>query len=150
MRKTELDKDTINKRYRAYKWLQYITFVLSIAACTVPVVIAGINIVPEVKNTESKIALGGVAIFVAAAIALVVFRSLVTKYISKLPYSLTVFISVGVALLLMICLRKIIDDAIALLIVGTIGAAAGLVLELASMYFKTASKELKEMYERMS
>ena len=145
-----MDKNALQKKYRTYKWLQYITFVLSIVSCIVPVVIAGINIVPEIKNTESKIALGGVAIFIVAGIALVVFRSLVTKYISKLPYSLTVLISVAVALLLMICLRKIIDDAIALLIVGTIGAAVALVLELASMYFKSASAELKETYGRMN
>lgn len=144
------DNQSIEKKYKTYKWIQYITFVLSIISCLVPVAVAAINIAPKVKETQDKIALGGVGAFILAVVALIVFRSLVSKYISKLPYTLTVLISVAAMLLLMICLKHIIDDAIAILIVSVIGSGVGFALELVSMYCKAIANELKERYKRDS
>lgn len=142
------DSVSIEKKYKTYRWIQYITFVLSIVSCVIPIAVAAINIAPEIKNTEGKIAFGGVGLFILAVVALIVFRSLVTKYISKLPYTLTVLVCVGAMLLLMLCLKHIIDDAIAVLIVATIGAGVGFTLELVSMYCKAMATELEEMYKR--
>lgn len=141
------DIGNIEKKYKGYKWTQYITFVLSIISCLVPVAVAAINIAPEIKETESKIAFGGVGVVILAIVALIVFRSFVSKYISKLPYTLTVLVCVGIMLILMLCLKHIIDDAIAILIVATIGAGVGFVLELVSMYCKAMAAELKERYK---
>ncbi len=133
-----------NKRY---KWVQRVCFALSILCCIVPAMIAAFKISPEMKTTESKFALGGVAIFIVAIITLIVCRSLIRKYIAKLPYTLTVLIAVGSILLIVIGLEKIIDDAKAILIVGLIGAAAGFVFELISMYCKSM-REIEEEYLR--
>lgn len=142
-------RDKVEKKYKAYRWVQYISFVLSILSCLVPVAVAALNTAPRMQSAESKFALGGVALFFLAIFALIVFRSLVNKFISRLPYTLTVLISVGIILLLMICLERIIDDAIAILAVGVIGAAVGFVLELISMYCKAIAEETKETYRRM-
>lgn len=136
------------KQYKRYKWAQYICFAASILCCLVPAIVAAFRIAPAMKTTESKIALGGVAIFMVAVIALIVCRSLIRKYIAMLPYTLTVLLAVGAVLLALIGLEKIIDDAKAILLVGVIGAAAGFVFELASMYCKTMAREIKDEYSR--
>ena len=136
------------KQYKRYKWAQYICFALSILCCLVPAIVAAFKIAPTINTTESKLALGGVAGVMVAIIALVVCRSLIRKYISKLPYTLTVLIAIGSILLTVIGLEKIIDDAKAILLVGVIGAAAGFVFELASMYCKTMAREIKDEFIR--
>mgnify|MGYP007057730019 FL=1 len=136
------------KQYKRYKWAQYICFALSILCCLVPAVVAAFKISPVIKTTESKLALGGVAVVIVAIIALVVCRSLIRKYISKLPYTLTVLIAIGSILLIVIGLEKIIDDAKAILLVGLIGAAAGFVFELISMYCKSMARDIKDEFIR--
>ena len=136
------------KQYKRYKWAQYICFALSILCCLVPAVVAAFKIARTIKTTESKLALGGVAGVMVAIIALVVCRSLIRKYISKLPYTLTVLIAIGSILLIVIGLEKIIDDAKAILLVGLIGAAAGFVFELISMYCKSMAREIKDEFIR--
>lgn len=136
------------KQHKRYKWAKNICFALSILCCLVPAIVAAFKISPAMKTTESKLALGGVAVVIVAIIALVVCRSLIRKYVSKLPYTLTVLITIGSILLIVIGLEKIIDDAKAILLVGIIGAAAGFVFELASMYCKTMAREIKDEYNR--
>lgn len=142
--------EKIVKKYKACRWFQHICFVLSILSCVIPLAVASIDTAPQMQSTESKIALGGVAVFFSAIVLLIVFRSMISKYISKLPYTLTALISVGVMLLLMLCLQKIIDETIAILVVGVIGIAVGLVLELVSMVCKAIADEIKERYRRMT
>ena len=77
---------------------------------------------------------------------LIVFRSLVHKFVSKLPYTVTVLLSVIAILLLMLFLEKIIDDAIALLVVALIGAIVAVIFELISLYCKAMAQEAKEIY----
>lgn len=136
----------MRKRYKRLKWAQYIVFVLSIISCLAPIIVTAFRVAPLVKTTESKLALGGVTLLFCGIVALIVFKSLVAKFIHMLPYSLTVLISVGVMLLLIVLLKKVIDDAIAILIVGIIGAAVGFVLELVSMLLKYKAEETKELY----
>ena len=148
-----MDNEKIEKIVRKYKtcrWFQHICFILSILSCTVPLAIASIDTAPQMQSTESKIALGGVATFFFAIVLLIVFRSLVSKYISKLPYTLTALITVSVMLFLLICLQKIIDEAIAILVVGVIGIAVGFVFELISMFCKAIAEEIKDTYRRIT
>lgn len=142
------ERDKLKKQYKAFRIAQLACFISSIISCVLPVVISAIRIAPNIKETEDKIALSGVGIFIVAVVVLIVFRSIVVKYISKLPYTLTVVIAVGVMLLVTVCLEKIIDDAIAVLIVAFIGAAVAFVLELVSMYLKSRANEIKEIYLR--
>ena len=138
----------MEKKYKAYRWIQFISFALSFLCCLVPAVVAAFKIAPQAKTTESKWALGGIAIFLLAIIIIVVFRSFIRKYISKLPYTLTVLVSVTSMFLMTVCLEKIIDDAKAILLVTVIGSAAGFVFELVSMFCKAMADEIKEEYKR--
>lgn len=143
-----MERDKLKKQYKAFRISQLVCFIASIVSCVLPIIISAIRIAPNIKETEDKIALSGVGIFIVAVVVLIVFRSIVVKYISKLPYTLTVVISVGVMLLLTVCLEKIIDDAIAILMTAFIGAAVAFVLELVSMYLKSRANEIKEIYLR--
>ena len=136
------------KQYKRYKWAQYICFALSILCCLVPAIVAAFKIAPTIKTTESKLALSGVAVVVVAIIALVVCSSLIRKYISKLPYTLTSLIVLGSLLLIVIVFEKIIDDAKAILLVGLIGAAVGFGFELTSMYCKSMARDIKDEFIR--
>ena len=136
------------KRYKKFKWAQIILFSLAVISCIIPVIVAAFKIGVTVKTTESKFALGGVAVFFCAIIIIIVFRSLVGKFISKLPFTLSVLISIGALLLLMLGLKYIIDDAISILCVGLIGAFAGFCFEAASMICKAQAEEAKEIYLR--
>lgn len=136
------------KQYKRYRLAQYICFALSILCCLVPAIVAAFRIAPNMKTTESKIALGGVAVIIAAIIVLIVCRSIIRKYIAIIPYTLTVLMAVGSILLILVALEKIIDDAKAILLIGVIGAAIGFVFELAAMYCKSMACEIKDEYSR--
>ena len=143
-----MNKAKLNKRYKTLLWIKYITFVASIIACALPVVLSCIKAAPSVEKSGGKWALGGVAVFFGTIILLIVFRSLVSKFVPKLPYTLTVMVSVGAVMGLVCCLKQIINDAIAILAVGLVGAAVGFVLELIAMYCKAKADEIKELYVR--
>ena len=138
----------LKKRYKRMRWCQYALFALAILSCIVPVLLAVFKVGATVKTTEGKLALGGVAIFVGAIVALIVLRSLVIKFLSKLPFTLTALVSVGALLLLCLGLRSIINDAIVILAVGLVGAFVGLVFEAASMVFRAEADDAREMYLR--
>ena len=99
---------------------------------------------PAVKHTESKWALGGVAIFTVALVVLIVAKSFIQKYISKIPYTLTAFAAMLAILLLLRGLKQIIDDAIIIFFVGVLGASVGFVLELAYMRLEAMADEIEE------
>ncbi len=136
----------IHKRYKGLRWAQYILMALSFVACIVPVVVYALLNCTVIKEAESRLALGGVAVFMLAIIAAIVFRSYIRKYIKNLPCTLGILVAVAIMLLFVICLEKIIDDVKALLVVESIAAAVALVLELASMCCKSAADETKEYY----
>ena len=139
--------EKLDKRYKTYRWIQYITFVLSIVACCVPLIVSCVKFLPMIKSAEEARSTVGIAVILSAVIALVTMRSLVSKYISKLPYTLIILIvSVGM-LVGAICLKKIIDDAIAILWVAAISSAAAFVLELVSMFCKTMAEHTEEEYK---
>ena len=132
---------------RKYRIAQYILFALSIISCLVPAIVAAFKVAPSVKSTGSKFALGGVAVFICGIIALIVFRNIVKKLIAKMPYTLAVLVTVGILLGFMLLIEKIVDDAIAILIVGVIGAGVGLLFELAAICCKARADELKDIYK---
>lgn len=145
-----MDKVKIEKKYKVCRWLQYICLALAILSCILPMVISAIRVVPAMKETGSKLALGGVATFFIAIVALILLRSFVKKFIANIPATLTVFISIIAMLLFLVCLKKIINDAIAVLIVGAIGSFVGVVLEIVSMVCKMQADDIKELYRRLS
>ena len=143
-------KEKLEKRYKALKLTQTITFILSIVACTVPLIVACFFVVPAMKSGEDKWSLIGIAVVITVVILAVVLRSLIRKFIDKLPYTLiVVLVSVGM-LVSVICLKRIIDDAIAVLWVAAISSAAALLLELTSMACKALAEHTKEEFGRVS
>jgi O-antigen/teichoic acid export membrane protein len=142
-------KEKLEKRYKALRFAQYATFILSIVACTVPLIVASIRVVPAVKSGEERWSLIGIGVVITAIILVIVLRSLIRKYIDKLPYTLIVLVVSVVMLISVICLKRIIDDAIAVLWVAAISAAAAFLLELASMACKSFAEHTKEEYGRV-
>ena len=138
----------MKKRYKRLRWAQRICFGLSIVSCIIPVLFSSIRIAPTLKEPESKIALVGVGAFFGAIMLLIVLRSLVGKFIHKLPYTLVATISIGMLLLFMLFMKTIIDDAIAVLTTGLAGAAGGFVLEMVSMILDSQAEDVKEQYYR--
>ena len=134
----------MNNKLNKYRMMQCICFWASLAACIIPVVITAFVAFPAAKHTESKIALGGVAVFTVALVIMIVAKSFVQKYISKIPYTLTAFVAMLAVLLLLCGLRKIVDDAIVIFFVGVIGSAVGFVLELAHLLFKAMADEMEK------
>ena len=143
-------KEKLEKKYKAYRWARLISLVFSCLFCVIPIIISSVNAVSKIKTPEKAWALGGVSAFVLAIVLLIVFRSFVGKFASKLPCTLTALASVGVVLLTFVCLKKIIDEAIKMLVFGLIGIAIGFILELASMYFKSMAEETKEQYRGLN
>ena len=148
LEKDKLDLYKLEKKYKTYRWVQCICFILSLACCVLPVIIATVMTAPSMFTMQKKIALSGTAIFFAVLVVLIVFRSLVHKFVSKLSYTVTVLLSVLAILLLMLFVKKIIDDAIALLVVALIGAIVAVIFELISLYCKVMAQETKEIYIR--
>ena len=136
----------MKKRYKRWRIARFVLFLLSVLSCLAPIIITAIGTAPYITTTESKLALGGATLVFCALIALIVFRSLVAKFIHKLPYSLTVFFAVIILLVLTSSIKLIIDDAVAILLVGAVGAGGGVVLELGSMFCGFKAEEIKELY----
>ena len=134
----------MDKKLKRYRVAQVVCFGLSLASCIVPAVVTAFVAFPAVKHTESKWALGGVAVFTVALVVMIVGKSFIQKYISKIPYTLTAFVTMLAILLLLRGLSNIIDDAIVIFFVGVIGAAAGVVLELISLTLKAMADEIEE------
>lgn len=141
------DVGSIEKKKRMYKWARRITFAMSIGFCIVPVLVAAIDIVPRVESKSEVISISVVGAVIASIVVLVVLKSLIAKYISILPYSSFVLVGSGILLALTWGLKQIIDDAIAILTIATIGACVGFAFELASRYCKNKLAELKERYK---
>lgn len=144
------NKEELDKKYKTYRWAQHICLVLAFVSCIAPMVISSLKVAPAMKNTESKLALGGVAIFIIAVVSLILLRNVVKKYLTNLPCTLAVFIIVVALLLFIVCLKKIIDDAIAVLLVGTVGCFIGVIFETVSLICKMNADDIKESVRRMS
>lgn len=145
-----MDKIKIERKYKVCRWLQHICIALAAISCILPMIVASIKVAPETPDVSSKLAIGGVAIFFIVIISLILLRSFVKKFIANIPATLTVFISVIAMLLFLVCLKKIIDDAIAVLIVGAVGSFVGVIFEIVSMICKIQADDIKELCGRIS
>ena len=143
-------RDELDRKYKAYRWAQHICLALAFISCILPMVVSSVKVAPAMKNTESKLALGGVALFIIAVVSLILLRNVVKKYLTNLPCTLAVFIVVVALLLFLECIKKIIDDAIAVLLVGLVGCFIGVIFEIISLICKMNADDIKETVRRMS
>ena len=142
-------KDKLEKRKKVLRWIQSIAFWLSLASCSVPLIISCIRVIPTVETKAQKWSIGGVAVIITAIILCVVLRSLISKYITKIPYTLIVVVVSVVMLVLAYCLKIIIDDAIAILWVASISSSVAFVLELVSRLCKAMAEYTDEEIRRI-
>ena len=136
------------KKYKKYRWAHLICFISAIVSCVLPCIIATFACAPKMEATEDKFALGGVSAFFAAVIVLVVCKSLVRKLVAKIPFTLAAFVVLFAILLLLICLKRIIDDAIFMMWLGLGGTTIGFIFEILAMHFNSEAEYLKEKYKR--
>lgn len=144
------NKEELDKKYKTYRWAEHICIALAAISCILPMVVASVKAVPETPDVGSKWAIGGVAIFFIVIISLILLRNFVKKFIANIPATLTVFISVIAMLLFLVCLKKVIDDAIAVLIVGAVGSFVGVILEIVSMICKIQADDIEKLCGRIS
>lgn len=136
------------KKYKKYRWARRILLWCAIASCIIPTLWATVSVGVSIETVGSKIALSVVTVLMCGTVLLIVLKSLVMKFISKLPFTLTVLIGVGVLFMILIGIRQILDDALFVVGVSLAGAFVGFGFEAASMICKAQAIEIKELYLR--
>ena len=136
------------KLYKKYRWAHLICLIGAIVSCVLPCIVAVFIRAPKMDTTEDKLALGGVSAFFAALIVFIVCKSRVKKFIAKIPFTLVVLFSLFGMLLLLVCLKRIIDDAIFMVFLGFCGATVGFVFEILAMHFNSEAEYAEERYRR--
>lgn len=143
-----MDKEKLNRRYRALRVSQKITFWSGVAACIVPMILASIRIVPAMDDQSSRWAFGGVAMFFTAIVALVLTRNLVKQLAHNIPCTLAVFVFVVALLIFIKLLSIVISDALAILAVGAIGSFVGVLLQFVSIACKHTADDMEIYYKK--
>lgn len=134
---------TLEKKYRRARALYRIFLVLSATSCILPVLLfAALSL----SRSAPARSLCTAAMLIGIIILFAVLRGLSRKLSHSLPYTLTVLLLSLSLLLFLICVERIIDDALAALTLALIGSAFGFVLELLSSFFKSRADELREFY----
>ncbi len=136
------------KKYKKFRRVQRILFWLAIASCIVPTLWATVSVGATIETAGRRIALSAVAVLMCGTVALIVLKSLVMKFVSKLPFTLTVLIGVGMMFLVLIGIRQILDDAVLIMGVSLAGAFVGFVFEAASLICKAQAIEIYDLYLR--
>ena len=83
------------KKYKKYRWAQRILFWLAVASCIIPTLWATVSVGVTVETAGRRIALSAVAVLMFGTVALIVLKSLVMKFVSRLPFTLTAMLRRG-------------------------------------------------------
>ena len=155
------------KKYRGYTRARRIFVVLAVAFCLIPVIFAALVILPKYTDVTGAVTFcGGTSVFLG--IVAFIFKMIVKNSASKTPHTLTVFISVVLVFLLVLGARGILstvtgalteietsatrlflklydvlEDSFGYLIIQGLGAAVGLIFELAGRYCTEMLEEIK-------
>jgi ABC-type polysaccharide/polyol phosphate export permease len=155
------------KKYRGYTRARRVFIVLAVAFCLIPVVFAALFIVPKYKDATGAVTFcGGTAALLG--IVAFIFKMIVKNSASKTPHALTVFISAVLVFLLVLGARgllstitgtlaeietsatrlflklyDVLEDSFGYLIIQILGAAVGLIFELAGRYCTEMIEEIK-------
>lgn len=135
----------LEKRYRRSRALYRLFLVLSAASCALPALLFALLSFSRSESSGTRMTCSA-ALFIAVLILLAVLRGLARKLSHAMPYTLTVLLLSLALLLFLICVERIIDDALAALTLSLIGSAIGFILELVSSFFKSRADELREFY----
>lgn len=163
-------KGKTHKKYRAYTRSRRIFIMLAIVSCAFPLVYSGISIFLT-RDANGTIILGGGMLLLLGALFFLL-NTVIKSGSSRLPITLSIFISVVLTFIIVLGLKIFVDgtirealisesgyaakviskiklaveDAFSYLILQTIGAAVGVVLELAAKYCKAMLEEIKVFY----
>lgn len=136
----------IERRYKKLRWAQHILFVLALAVCIIPMVVSSIKVIPAATDTESRLAFGCVAVFFITITILVLFRNVLRKFVANIPCTFGVLIVMVAIAIFLFLLKKIIDDALAIVFIGAVGSFFGVVLETISTVCKIKADDIKTNY----
>lgn len=139
----------LEKRYKVCKWLELISFILSIVFAVVPGIAAAFHVAPAVKGVGPKMGLAGYAMFLVAVGVLIVLNSLGKAFAHKLPWVLTALVSSWILAFLLISLRSIIDQAVIIAVAFAIGCSAAFIMSSASLLFKAVANMTSDEFYRM-
>ena len=143
-----MDKDKLNRRYKTLRWIQHISKWMGVAVCILPMFITSMKIAPKIENVESGLAFSSVGIFFTTVAALILVKGLAQQIASKIPPALAVFITTLILLIFVECLRKVLDEASAVLLAGVIGGFAGTLLGFVSIYCKGVADDMEIYYRK--
>lgn len=155
------------KKYRGYTRARRVFVVLAVVFCLIPVAFAALFIVPKYTDATGAVTFcGGTAALLG--IVAFIFKMIVKNSASRTPHALTVFISTVLVFLLVLGARGILstvtgalaevetsatrlflklygvlEDSFGYLIIQSLGAAVGLVFELAGRYCTEMLEEIK-------
>ena len=162
------------KKYRGYTRARRIFIVLAVAFCLIPVIFAALVILPRYTDATGAVTFCGGTSALLGIVAFI-FKMIVKNSASKTPHTLTVFISAVLVFLfvlgargilstvtgalaevetsatrLFLKLYDVLEDSFGYLIIQGLGAAVGLVFELAGRYCTEMLEEIKLFHKEVA
>ena len=141
--------ESLKKRRKQLLWARWTCFVMSIACCTVPVIVVAKMAVPSIAKNCNWVGISGFGLCLAAIIFVIVAKGAVKEIVEKIPFTVGVLVSEGAVLCILIGLKSIIEDAILIFEVAAIGAAVGAIFNLASYFINIELATVKEKILRI-
>lgn len=141
--------ESLKKRRKQLLWARWTCFAMSIACCTVPVLVVAKMAFPSIAKNCNWVGISGFGLCLAAIIFVIVAKGAVKEIVEKIPFTVGVLVSEGTVLCILIGLKSIIEDAILIFEVAAIGAAVGAVFNLASYFINIELTTVKEKILRI-
>lgn len=138
----------LEKRYKRCKLMQWVAFVLSIVFAVAPGFVTAFRVAPAVKGVGPAVGLAGYAAFLVALGVLIVLNSLGKAFAHKLPWALSAMACSWILAFLLICLKDLIAQAVAISVAFALGCSAAFVLSSASVLFKAIAEMTRDEFNR--
>ena len=141
--------ESLKKRRKQLLWARWTCFAVSIACCTVPVLVVAKMALPSIAKKCNWVGISGFGLCMVAIVFIIVAKGAAKEIIEKIPFTVGVLITEGIVLCILLGLKSIIEDAILIFEVATIGAAVGAVFNLASYFINIELATVKEKILRV-
>ena len=138
--------EELKKKYRALKIATVACYVAAYLSASVPEIVAAVIAAPAVKEKASMWNIAGFASALVLLMVLIVGGGAIRKFSQKLPVTLSAFVIFAIILVLFWAMQNIISDAIVITLAGTIGAAVGVVFEVAASCCSGIAADVKQEY----
>lgn len=141
----------LEKRYKSLRWAQYILFFLSIMAAVAPATVAVFKtglVYTVAENDGGTWSLSFYAIFIIAVGVLLMGKGLISKYKDKLPWATSAVIGTWIMTGFISAIRAIVEDALFISLMLSIGCSVAAVLSGISDLCKAQADVLRDEYNR--